>query len=493
MLAAMGHAEIVSALVAGLAGPGEPGLAVGVYEHGDLVFTASAGEASVEFGVPVDARTRFDIASVSKQFTAAAALLLARDGKLDLDEGIHVHLPELSLPVPVTVRQCLQHTAGLPDWLSLVALAGIPLPGCSEERLVELFAGLRTLNYAPGTAFSYSNTGYVLTAAVIRRITGQSLNEFAIERIFKPLGMNDTLFRDDVTAVLPRFAPGYANDQGLVRADTVESAVGDGGLVTSVSDLAPWFGFLADGRVLGADLRDQLVEDTAFGYSFGIYPIRIGELDGFGHAGGVDGYRSQLIHIPSAGVGVSVLSNQTRHDTVDLAARVARIVTGQREPAVDAVPGDAEALAGYWFNEITDAAVEIEVSGDGILFQGSEFTHRADGAWRRDESAIELWLADGRLMMGTHLIPARQITMVRREPATGAPLPEGSFHNAEVGATLTIADGRLASPGQPALPIVPISADAWQAGSHATLYLDNGDLLLSAFGVRRMRFTPQEK
>ncbi len=492
MLAAMGYAEIVSAMVADLAGPGEPGLAVGVYEQGDLVFTASAGEACVEFGVPVDARTRFDIASASKQFTAAAALLLARDGKLDLDEGIHVHLPELSLPVPVTVRQCLQHTAGLPEWYSLVTVAGIPLYACSEERLVELFTGLRTLNYQPGTAFSYSNTGYVLTAAVIRRITGQSLNEFATERIFRPLGMNDTLFRDDVTAVLPRFAPGYNSDKGLVRADTVESAVGDGGLVTSVSDLAPWFGFLADGRVLGADLRDQLVENTAFKYSFGIYPIRIGELDGFGHAGGVPGYRSQLIYVPSAGIGVSLLSNQSRHDPVAIAAKVARIVTGQPQPVVDATPGDAEALAGHWFNEITDAAVEIELSDGGIRFQGEEFTHRADGVWR-DESATELWLADGRLMMGTELIPARQITMVRREPATGARLPEGSFRNAEIGATLTIADGRLVTTGQPSLPLTPVSADAWQAGPLVTLYLEGGDLLLSSHGVRRMRFTPQEK
>ncbi|MFC7714002.1 serine hydrolase domain-containing protein [Nonomuraea recticatena] len=215
----------------------------------------------MEFGVPVDEHTRFDIASASKQFTAACVLLLEREGKLGLDDDVRTHVPELSLETPVTLRQCLQHTGGLPEWYSLQALTGVPLAEMTEQRLLEVLTGIRRTTFEPGTAFSYSNTGYVLAAVVINRVTNSSLAEFARKRLFEPLGMADSLFRDDASVPLDRLAYGYANAQGEPRrADTQESAVGDGGLVTSVAGLAPWFGFLADGRVLGTDLRDRLLE-----------------------------------------------------------------------------------------------------------------------------------------------------------------------------------------------------------------------------------------
>ena len=149
---------------------------------------AAAGLAVVEHDIPIGMDTVFDIASASKQFTAACLVLLQRDGMLSLDDDIRAHLPELLLPVPVTLRQCLSHTGGLREYLALCDLAGIPTAGMDEARLMTLLAGQTGLNFPAGTGWSYSNTGFVLAAAVVRRLTGTSLPGFAAERLFGPLG-----------------------------------------------------------------------------------------------------------------------------------------------------------------------------------------------------------------------------------------------------------------------------------------------------------------
>ncbi|MGI5490298.1 serine hydrolase domain-containing protein [Microtetraspora malaysiensis] len=210
-------------------GPDAPGLAVGVYSGGRAVHTAARGVATVESDAPIDARTRFDIASASKQFTAACVLMLAHEGRLSLDDDIRKHVPELALESEVTIGQCLNHTGGLPEWYALQAITGVPLQVLTEERLMKIISRIRRTTFEPGTAFSYSNTGYVLAAVVVRWVTGKSLAEFAAERVFGPLGMDDTVYRDDASVPLPRMAFGYA--AGPVRADTEEGAVGDGGLV----------------------------------------------------------------------------------------------------------------------------------------------------------------------------------------------------------------------------------------------------------------------
>src|SRR5215469_4875507 len=141
---------------AGLAGPGEPGSAIGVNIGGELVAHASTGNAIPEHGVPITEYTAFDIASVSKHTTAACMLLLARDGLLDLDADIRPLLPELALDSPVSLRQCLTHTAGLRDYLSLGELIGVPLAGITEGRFLDLITGQCELDFPAGSAFSYS-------------------------------------------------------------------------------------------------------------------------------------------------------------------------------------------------------------------------------------------------------------------------------------------------------------------------------------------------
>ena len=213
--------------LAGLIAPyvtdGGLGHAVGVYRGGELVAQAAAGCAVIEHDMPIGAGTIFDIASASKQFTAAC-LLLQRDGMLSLDEDVHRHLPELLLPVPVTLRQCLSHTSGLREYYSLCELAGVPVAGIDETRLMRLLAGQTGLNFPPGTGWSYSNSGFVLAAAALRRVSGRSLAEFAADRLFGPLGMRATRFRDDLTVPVHGLATGSGSPALTARPRRASAA-----------------------------------------------------------------------------------------------------------------------------------------------------------------------------------------------------------------------------------------------------------------------------
>ena len=249
-------------LIAPFAVAGGPGHAAGVYRDGALVAQAGAGCAVIEHDVAIGPGTMFDIASASKQFTAACLVLLQADGVLSLDDDVRAHLPGLRLRAPVTLRQCLSHTGGLRECYALCELAGVPVAGMDETRLMRLIAGQRDLDFPPGTGWSYANTGYVLAAAVVRRRTGRPLAEFAAQRLFGPLGMHVTRFRDDLAVPVAGLATGYtpAPGGGWHRVDITEETVGDGGVVTSLSDLAGWQHFMLTGATLGTGIRDALLE-----------------------------------------------------------------------------------------------------------------------------------------------------------------------------------------------------------------------------------------
>src|SRR5215472_14463924 len=376
--------------VAALAASDEPGLAVGVYTEGQLAAAATAGCAVVEHGVPVTEHTMFDIASVSKHMTATCLLLLARDGHLDLDADISACLPELRLSQPVTFRKCLTHTAGLRDYFALCDIAGIGVLGITEERFMDLAVGQADLDFPPGSAFSYSNTGYALAAVLVRRLTGMSLARFASERVFGPLGMTVTHFRDDVSLLVPGLAAGYVvapagQSTGFRRYDVTEEVVGDGAVVTTLADLAAWHAFMATGAVLGAGIRDGLLarqvlaDGTRLGYALGIVEIEVAGARAWWHSGTWAGYRAAVVYLPERGAGVSVLANRNDHYPSHLAFAVARaVLTGEElSSCYDAVRGIPESagaaslrageLAGRWHEPAQDVFIDLAETEPGVL------------------------------------------------------------------------------------------------------------------------------
>lgn len=176
-----------------------PGCALGIVEDGRLIYERGYGMANLDHDIPISPQTVFDIESMSKQFTAMSILLLARQGKLSLDDEIQEYVPELPrYQSPITIRHLIDHTSGIRDYAQLGALAvGMHYENLTDEDILGLIARQKELNFKPGAESLYSSSGYFLLGLIVKRVSGKSLGEFAAEHIFQPLGMNSTHFDVD--------------------------------------------------------------------------------------------------------------------------------------------------------------------------------------------------------------------------------------------------------------------------------------------------------
>jgi CubicO group peptidase (beta-lactamase class C family) len=329
-------ARWVDSVLSPFASAQSPGCAVGVTRGGSLVFAKGYGMADLEHDTPITADTRFYIASISKQFTAMSIVLLALDGKLSLDDSIRKWVPEVpSFGTVITLRQLLTHTSGLRDYYTLLAVSGWPSDGqLTEKQFLSLVGRQKSLNFAPGDEFLYSNTGYALLSIVVRRASGQSLRNFAAERIFKPLGMTHTEFRDDHRALIPQRALGYQPTGSTYRISQPETdVVGDGGVYSTVEDLGKWVANFDTGRVGGQraiamlQAPGTLNDGQTIPYALA---MTIGDFHGlktYAHSGAYGGYRSTLLRFPQPDVSVITLCNTSSASSM-LAEQVGSIVLG---------------------------------------------------------------------------------------------------------------------------------------------------------------------
>ena len=194
-----------------------PGCAVGVAVDGKPVLTKGYGMADLEHGVKNDADTIFEAGSVSKQFTAAAILLLAKEGKLSLDDPTRKYIPELpDYGTPLTIRHMMHHMSGLRDWGSVESIAGWPRTSreYTHDHVLDIVSRQKALNFPPGAQYSYSNTGFNLAAIIVSRVSGMPFPEFTKQRIFAPLGMTHTSWRDDHTRIVPGRSIAYEVTNG---------------------------------------------------------------------------------------------------------------------------------------------------------------------------------------------------------------------------------------------------------------------------------------
>jgi CubicO group peptidase (beta-lactamase class C family) len=317
-----------------------PGCAVGVSENGRSVLEKAYGMADLEHDVVNVPATIFEAGSVSKQFTAAAVLLLVKDGRIGLDDPVKKYLPELGASAaPVTIRHLLTHTSGLRDWGSLYGVAGVPRSTrvYTHAHVVEMLSRQTALNFAPGTRWSYSNSGYNLAAVIVARVSGVSFAEFSRTRLFEPLGLTRTSWRDDYARIVPGRAIAYEASGVRYRQDMpFENAHGNGGLLTTVGDLLKWNEAFATGSMSGAVLADQqwtvarLNDGRALHYGLGVFR---GEYKGVAevyHSGSTAGYRAFLTYYPSARLSVAVLCNAGNANATQLTRVVSDMYLGDR-------------------------------------------------------------------------------------------------------------------------------------------------------------------
>lgn len=294
-----------------------PGCVVGVVQNGKVVHAKGYGLADLEHDVPLSPQSVFYLASVSKQFTAMSVLMLASEGKIALEDSIRKTIPELpAYADPITIRQLLHHTSGLRDYLTLGDLAGYsPDHVFTDHSALRLITRQKALNFAPGTDFLYSNSGYVLLSMIVKRASGKLLDDYAREHIFTPLGMSSTRFQHDHTNPIPNRALGYERRDGTWHiANSMLDVAGDGGLYSSVEDLMKWAANFDEPKVGGAALiemrkRGRLQNGHEIDYGMGLAPGQYAGLPIFQHGGGLAGYRTMIAHFPSERLAVVTLCN----------------------------------------------------------------------------------------------------------------------------------------------------------------------------------------
>jgi CubicO group peptidase (beta-lactamase class C family) len=502
-----------------------PGCAVAVARDGRVVHQNGYGMANLETGTPITPASVFHLASLSKQFTAAAILLLARDGRLSLDDDVRKHLPEIpDYGHRITIRHLLTHTSGLRDQWDLLAMARgrFEENRITESDVLEIVARQRALNYVPGTEFLYSNTGYTLAGTIVRRVSGRSLRDFAEERIFRPLGMTQTQFQDDYTRVIPGRAAGYARRPtgrwhvSLPNYDTY----GATSLFSDVGDLLRWQANLARPTVGDSSLVREMMAlptlangDTS-GYGLGLVTERYRGTPMVGHGGADAGYRTWLGRFPEHQLDVVVLCNAASSNPTALARSVADVFLPGTLPAaalplpaaVAVTPEELRSLSGAFLNPTTGAMVQLSLRGRDTLIvgrtSGPALVPIGPRRFRVSGQPVEFeFTSDGSLREHALTWPARSPVTWRREtPAqpTAAQLAAyaGTYHSEELGATytVTVRDSALVLGTRWANDVVvrPTYADAF-AGPFVVTFTRRGGrvdgMTMSSGRVRRVRFT----
>jgi CubicO group peptidase (beta-lactamase class C family) len=347
----------LDALIAPHFPPNQPGAAVLVKKGEQILLRKAYGLADVELAVPMKPDGIFRLGSVTKQFTAAAIMLLVDEGKLSLRDDVRKYVPAYPAHgATVTLEHLLTHTGGVPAYTEQAALHKRSREDLTHEEILSTFKDL-PLDFAPGDKWSYSNSGYYLLGMVIEKVTGKSYADFVGERIFKPLGMTHTSY-GDVDRIIPGRVAGYdrAEDR-ITNAEPISMKVpfAAGALVSSVDDLALWDRAISDGKLLKKEswarvfLAQKLKDGSSTGYGFG---WSIGKWQGHrlvSHSGGIPGFNTAIVRLPEDRVVVVVLCNSMPApiNPSELATKLAALTIGK--PLVDpkVAKVDATLLDGY--------------------------------------------------------------------------------------------------------------------------------------------------
>ena len=314
-----------------------PGASVLVVRDGQPLVRRSYGMADLERHVGASPQTNYRLASVSKQFTAASVLLLVEDGRLTLDDSIKRYLPGLPAAADgITIRHLLTHTSGLIDYEDVMDPADTRQ--VHDADVLTLLQSQDRTYFAPGTGYRYSNSGYALLAQIVERASAQRYARFLHDRIFQPLGMNDTVAYEAGVSEVPNRAYGYSLENGAwMRTDqsTTSAVLGDGGIYSSLDDLSKWDAALYDERLLPSSVLRQAftpatpTDDPEVEYGFG---WRItGET--LWHSGETIGFRNVIVRWPKRHLTVVVLTNRDAPEPYETAKKIGALA--MREAATN--------------------------------------------------------------------------------------------------------------------------------------------------------------
>jgi CubicO group peptidase (beta-lactamase class C family) len=306
-------------LFAGWNRPNSPGCVVGIIRNDSLIFSKGYGMANLEYSIPNTPVSIYHVASISKQFTAFSIVLLARQGKLQLDDDVRKYLPWFpNLQEKITIRHLLHHTSGIRDQWQLLATAGTRLDDViTQDQIIKILSRQRALNSKPGEKFNYCNSGYTMMAEIVKAVSGKTLRQFTDSAIFKPLSMQHTHFHDDYTEVVKNRSYSYYPKDSATYSNSVlsYSNVGATSLFTTVDDLSKWIMNFYTHKV--GDQRDidtltkkgRLNNGKEIDYALGISNMSYKGWRGFSHSGADAGYRMVMTVFPDLKMGFIVFAN----------------------------------------------------------------------------------------------------------------------------------------------------------------------------------------
>lgn len=377
----------IDALFADYNNDNTAGCAVGVMRNGQLVYARGYGMGDLEHGMRITSNKPFDTGSMAKQFTAAAIVLLAKEGRLAFTDNVRKFLPELpNYGTTLTINHLLYHTSGLRDYLALLLLAGKTYEEVvADPEVLAMIMRQQKLNFTPGSRAEYSNTGYFLLGVIVQRITGQSLAEFARERLFSPLNMNQALFRDSFAMLIHNRVMGYTfgDADEAVLAMTNWEPVGDGAAWLSINDTPKWDENFYSQAVGGPGFTQEmertgtLSNGTPLTQARGLTVDTYRGLRRVHHSGDSSGFHVMMERYPSAHTSIAVFCNTDGADAVNLSHRVADIVLANvfplpppptpGNPPVPSLPYSQ--LVGSYFDSASNTVFRIFTQDNLLLLQ----------------------------------------------------------------------------------------------------------------------------
>lgn len=345
-----------------------PGVVVAVQQGNKLIYNKAYGLADLEHNVPITTETIFESGSVAKQFTAMSILLLAAEGKLSLSDDIRKYVPEIpKYNTTITIQMLLNHTSGLKDWGSVGSLTGWPRTTrvYTQDLALQIMSKQKSTNYTPGTEYSYSNANYSLQVTIVERISGKSLAVFTEEKLFKPLGMTNTQWRDNFREVVANRAIAYRKNKNVYeQLMPFEDIHGHGGLLTTTGDLLKWNALLETHAIGGDQVYDwrvkkgKLTNGKEISYAAGLFVDEFYGFDEISHSGATAGYRAWLGYYPEKKLSIALLSNDGTFNPTGVGHQVAALFLEEpirQEPFTMEVKGEE-----IVFTDITLADADLK-------------------------------------------------------------------------------------------------------------------------------------
>ena len=476
-----------------------PGCVCAVSQHGKLIMNRAYGSADLERNVPLSINSVFDAGSLTKQFVAAATLLLVEEGKLSLTEDVHQYIPELpDYGSRITLDHLLTHTSGIRDWTGMTPISA------EDPDALKLVLRQRGLNFAPGDEWDYSNSGYVLLKEIIARRTGGSFAAFANARLFEKLGMKSTWYKDDLRDIIPDRALAYEkkNNNWKMTILLDNDRGGGGALLSTASDLLVWNDAITAAR-LGKFVTEKLQEPATLnngrvlGYGRGLFLETYRGTKEIWHSGSAAGYKSWLGRYPEKGLSISILCNsgdgtnrmQFAHRIVDLLVPSADLkgeetikIPGEITDSAALAALDLKSRAGLYFNDKTGEPMRLVPNGNKLrIANGPALAVLSNKRFRRVGALVQYMSQDE---FELNFVSADMIEMksmeglvttyhrARSYTPSAAELRaiQGRYASDEIGAVFNVTPGdgalivQLEHAPEKKLPFKPVDMNAFQGG-----------------------------